>query len=517
MKVILAQPRGFCAGVVRAIEIVERALEKYGSPVYVRHEIVHNRHVVESLKLKGARFVEELDEVPPGAVTIFSAHGVSRAVERDAERARTFRARRDLPARVQGPSSRASATSTRGATVILIGHAGHPEVEGTMGQITGPVHLVQDQSDVAALDIPDDTPVAYITQTTLSVDDTRATIVALQEAVPRRRRSRDARHLLCDAESPDAPCASSPRSSISFWSSGQATARTPTACARSGPRSACRAISSADGSELDPSWFEANIDHRHHGRRLGSRGAGRGRDRGAARHRPRRGRDAGRNSGKRPVPPAVRSWSTLDAGREQGPSATEPDREPGVGIPLDQVISIGAYVVRQHLRGSEALSARPDARAAVSLQSRVRGLRQDRLSRQDPEPAPLGRGLPRTRSTNAARRSSSSPAASRCCTRSCPRSSRASSRQGQVRHLCTNALLLEKKIDQYKPHRLLHLVDPSRRRRGDARPLGLPEGRLRPRGGGHQDGQGARASASTSTARSSTMPRPSASRTSSTR
>jgi 4-hydroxy-3-methylbut-2-en-1-yl diphosphate reductase len=179
MKVILAQPRGYCAGVVRAIEIVERALEKYGSPVYVRHEIVHNRHVVESLKLKGARFVEELSEVPPAAVTIFSAHGVSRAVERDADERglSVLDATCPLVAKVHHEGQR---YVDQGRTVILIGHAGHPEVEGTMGQLTGPVHLVQDQRDVAALDIPDDTPVAYITQTTLSVDDTRATIMAVK-------------------------------------------------------------------------------------------------------------------------------------------------------------------------------------------------------------------------------------------------------------------------------------------------------------------------------------------------
>src|SRR5262245_14068471 len=180
MKVILAQPRGYCAGVVRAIEIVERALEKYGSPVYVRHEIVHNRHVVESLKLKGARFVEELSEVPQGAVTIFSAHGVSRAVERDAEERglSVLDATCPLVAKVHHEGQR---YVDQGRTVILIGHAGHPEVEGTMGQLTGPVHLVQDQNDVAALEIPDDAPIAYITQTTLSVDDTRATIMAVKK------------------------------------------------------------------------------------------------------------------------------------------------------------------------------------------------------------------------------------------------------------------------------------------------------------------------------------------------
>ncbi|HUD25906.1 MAG TPA: 4-hydroxy-3-methylbut-2-enyl diphosphate reductase [Burkholderiaceae bacterium] len=179
MKVILAQPRGYCAGVVRAIEIVERALEKYGAPVYVRHEIVHNRHVVDSLRDKGARFVEDLSEVPAGAVTIFSAHGVAREVEQDAERRRlsVLDATCPLVSKVHMQGQR---YVDQGRTVILIGHAGHPEVEGTMGQLTAPVRLIQSIKDVEQLDIPRDAPVAYITQTTLSVDDTRAVIAALR-------------------------------------------------------------------------------------------------------------------------------------------------------------------------------------------------------------------------------------------------------------------------------------------------------------------------------------------------
>jgi 4-hydroxy-3-methylbut-2-enyl diphosphate reductase len=179
MKVILAQPRGHCAGVVRAIEIVERALEKYGPPVYVRHEIVHNRHVVESLKAKGARFVEDLSEVPRGAFTIFSAHGVSHAVENDARvrQLAVLDATCPLVAKVHSQGRRYIAL---GRTVILIGHAGHPEIEGTIGQLAGRVHLIRDRGDVERLDLPADTPVAYITQTTLSVDDTRATIDALK-------------------------------------------------------------------------------------------------------------------------------------------------------------------------------------------------------------------------------------------------------------------------------------------------------------------------------------------------
>ncbi len=179
MKVILAQPRGFCAGVVRAIEIVERALQKYGPPVYVRHEIVHNKHVVESLKAKGAVFVEDLSEVPADAVTVFSAHGVAKSVEDEA-------ASRNLPVLnatcplVTKVHNQGKRYVGQGRKLILIGHAGHPEVEGTMGQIPSPVILVQNEDDVAALDLPADTPVAYVTQTTLSVDDTRGVIAALE-------------------------------------------------------------------------------------------------------------------------------------------------------------------------------------------------------------------------------------------------------------------------------------------------------------------------------------------------
>jgi 4-hydroxy-3-methylbut-2-en-1-yl diphosphate reductase len=179
MRVILAQPRGFCAGVVRAIEIVEQALDRFGAPVFVRHEIVHNRHVVESLKAKGARFVEDLSEVPPGAVTIFSAHGVSSAVEMDAK-ARglsVLDAVCPLVAKVHHEGQR---YIDQGRIVILIGHAGHPEIEGTMGQLKGEVHLIQSKDDVERLDISTDAPIAYITQTTLSVDDTRATIAAVE-------------------------------------------------------------------------------------------------------------------------------------------------------------------------------------------------------------------------------------------------------------------------------------------------------------------------------------------------
>jgi 4-hydroxy-3-methylbut-2-enyl diphosphate reductase len=179
LKVVLAQPRGFCAGVVRAIDIVERALKKYGPPVYVRHEIVHNKYVVETLKAKGARFVESVSEIPDDAVAIFSAHGVSKAVEGEAESRNlpVIDATCPLVTKVHNQGKR---YVKHGRTVILIGHAGHPEVEGTMGQIPAPVVLVQTVADVETLTIPIDTPVAYVTQTTLSVDDTKEIIAALQ-------------------------------------------------------------------------------------------------------------------------------------------------------------------------------------------------------------------------------------------------------------------------------------------------------------------------------------------------
>jgi 4-hydroxy-3-methylbut-2-enyl diphosphate reductase len=183
MRVVLAQPRGFCAGVERAIEIVERALEKYGPPIYVRHEIVHNRHVVERLRAKGARFVDEIDEIPPGAVTIFSAHGVASAIEeRAGERGLpVIDATCPLVSKVHIEGQR---YANQGREIILIGHAGHPEIQGTMGRINGRVHLISTPEEVARLEVTDPDKLAFITQTTLSVDDTRAVIEALKERFP---------------------------------------------------------------------------------------------------------------------------------------------------------------------------------------------------------------------------------------------------------------------------------------------------------------------------------------------
>ena len=183
MQVLLANPRGFCAGVVRAIEIVERALALHGAPVYVFHEIVHNGHVVAELRGRGAMFVQDIDAIPRGAVTVFSAHGVSNAVVAQA-RSRALRvidATCPLVAKVHVQAQR---YVQLGRTLIIIGHPGHEEVEGTIGAVDGPVHLVTTADDVRRLDLPDGARPAYVTQTTLSLDDARLAIEALQQRFP---------------------------------------------------------------------------------------------------------------------------------------------------------------------------------------------------------------------------------------------------------------------------------------------------------------------------------------------
>ena len=183
MDVLLANPRGFCAGVERAIEIVERALESRGAPIYVRHEIVHNKYVVEDLRKKGAVFVEELDEVPRGSTVIFSAHGVSRQVRSDAEARglKVFDATCPLVTKVHVEVSK---MLREGYEIVMIGHRGHPESEGTMGQSAGGMHLVETVEDVAQLAVRDPARLSYVTQTTLSVDDAAQIVAALRARFP---------------------------------------------------------------------------------------------------------------------------------------------------------------------------------------------------------------------------------------------------------------------------------------------------------------------------------------------
>ena len=203
MKILLANPRGFCAGVDRAIDIVERAIELFGAPIYVRHEVVHNRYVVDRLRNLGAVFVEELHEVPDDATVIFSAHGVSRAVQDEAKRRalKVFDATCPLVTKVHMEVAR---YAREGRDVILIGHEGHPEVEGTMGQFDvsfgGRILLVETPEDVDRLDVRDPSRLAFVTQTTLSVDDTQRVVDALKRRYPDDGQSAQGRYLLRDAE-----------------------------------------------------------------------------------------------------------------------------------------------------------------------------------------------------------------------------------------------------------------------------------------------------------------------------
>ncbi|MBX3664718.1 MAG: 4-hydroxy-3-methylbut-2-enyl diphosphate reductase [Burkholderiales bacterium] len=184
MQVLLANPRGFCAGVDRAIDIVERALEIFGAPIYVRHEVVHNKFVVDNLRAKGAVFVEELDDVPAGSTVVFSAHGVSQAVRREAESRglKVFDATCPLVTKVHVEVAK---MREQGREIIMIGHRGHPEVEGTMGQSAGGMHLVEGPDDVAGLRVQDEGNLAYVTQTTLSMDDAARTIQAIRQRFPK--------------------------------------------------------------------------------------------------------------------------------------------------------------------------------------------------------------------------------------------------------------------------------------------------------------------------------------------
>ena len=227
MDILLANPRGFCAGVDRAIEIVKRAIETLGAPIYVRHEVVHNKFVVDDLKARGAVFVEELDEVPDGNTVIFSAHGVSQAVRLEADRRglKVFDATCPLVTKVHLEVAR---QCRNGRDMVLIGHAGHPEVEGTMGQWNredgaGSIYLVEDIDDVASLEVSQPGNCSYTTQTTLSVDDTREIIVALKARFPDIQGPKD------DARTPCASWWARAATRCSWWV--RRTPPIPIACA----------------------------------------------------------------------------------------------------------------------------------------------------------------------------------------------------------------------------------------------------------------------------------------------
>ncbi len=251
---ILAQPRGFCAGVDRAIEIVERALERFGAPVYVRHEIVHNDHVVGRLREMGAVFVDEVDEVPDGAVLIFSAHGVSRAVRRQADgrELQVFDATCPLVTKVHIEVAR---MRREGREVIMVGHAGHPEVEGTMGQADDGIHLVETVDDVARVPIADPERVGFVTQTTLSIDDARAIVDALRQRFPSIAAPRKQDICYATQNRQDAVKLMAPQSDLVLVI-GSPTSSNSNRLREVAQKMGCEARLIGSADELDPAWLE---------------------------------------------------------------------------------------------------------------------------------------------------------------------------------------------------------------------------------------------------------------------
>jgi len=258
MQLLLAAPRGFCAGVDRAIEIVERALEVYGAPVYVRHEIVHNRYVVRGLKAKGAVFVNEVDDVPDGALLIFSAHGVSRAVREAAEKRglRVLDATCPLVTKVHLELLR---HYREGRQVILIGHAGHPEVQGTMGQVpAGHVLLISGPEEVATLEVRDPDRLAYVTQTTLSVDDTREIIAALKARFPGIRGPK--REDICYATSNRQQAVKQLAARCDLvLVIGSRSSSNSSRLREVAERAGCRAHLIDGAGDINPAWFDAGM------------------------------------------------------------------------------------------------------------------------------------------------------------------------------------------------------------------------------------------------------------------
>ena len=254
MEALLAQPRGFCAGVDRAIAIVERALQIHGAPIYVRHEIVHNDHVVSDLRAKGAVFVDELDDVPAGATVIFSAHGVSRAV-REAAQARGLRVFDATCPLVTKVHVEVVKMRREGLDVVMIGHAGHPEVEGTMGQADGGIHLVQTPADVEHLQVRDPERVAYVTQTTLSVDDCTAVVAALNKRFPGIAEPKKQDICYATQNRQDAVKFMAPQCDLVLVV-GSNTSSNSNRLREVAQKMGCEARLIASADELDPAWLQ---------------------------------------------------------------------------------------------------------------------------------------------------------------------------------------------------------------------------------------------------------------------
>ncbi|MGH6625880.1 MAG: 4-hydroxy-3-methylbut-2-enyl diphosphate reductase [Burkholderiaceae bacterium] len=253
-EIILAEPRGFCAGVDRAIEIVERALHKFGAPIYVRHEIVHNTYVVNTLKAKGAVFIEDLAEVPPGATLVFSAHGVSKAVQAEA-RERGFQIFDATCPLVTKVHVEVAKLAKEGYEFIMIGHKGHPEVEGTMGQLTGGIHLVEDVADVARVQPAQTDKLAVVTQTTLSVDDAAEITAAVLARFPRIRRPKQQDICYATQNRQDAVKLLSPQVDVLIVV-GSPTSSNSNRLRELAAKMGTPAYMVDDASELQPPWLE---------------------------------------------------------------------------------------------------------------------------------------------------------------------------------------------------------------------------------------------------------------------
>jgi 4-hydroxy-3-methylbut-2-enyl diphosphate reductase len=253
-EIVLAEPRGFCAGVDRAIEIVERALVKFGAPIYVRHEIVHNTYVVNDLKAKGAIFIEELDEVPAGATLVFSAHGVSQAVRKEAERRgfSVFDATCPLVTKVHVEVAK---LHKEGYEFLMIGHKGHPEVEGTMGQLLDGIYLVEDAADVATAPVKNPERLAVVTQTTLSVDDAALVLAAVKQRFPKVREPKQQDICYATQNRQDAVKVLSPQVDVVIVV-GSPTSSNSNRLRELAERLGKPAYMVDEASALDPAWLE---------------------------------------------------------------------------------------------------------------------------------------------------------------------------------------------------------------------------------------------------------------------